>query len=83
MVIEARRFHRPREFSSDDEFIEYSQALADWCGGEFDPHLSSIFIVTLEGTMRATLGNYIIEGVQGEFYPCEANIFHSTYERVD
>lgn len=37
-------------------------------------------IVTLEGVMRADEGDYIIKGVQGEFYPCKPDIFNATYE---
>ena len=39
-------------------------------------------IKTLEGTMTATEGDYIIKGVDGEFYPCKENIFKKTYEEV-
>ncbi|MEK0398591.1 hypothetical protein [Tetragenococcus halophilus] len=42
-----------------------------------------ISIDTLEGNMLAHLGDYIIKGVAGEFYPCEYNIFHKTYEIVE
>ena len=38
---------------------------------------------TLEGTMRAEPGDWIIRGVQGEFYPCKPDIFDATYEPVD
>lgn len=37
-------------------------------------------IKTLEGMMSATVGDYIIKGVQGEFYPCKPDIFSMTYE---
>ena len=37
-------------------------------------------IPTLEGVMKAFPGDYIIRGVQGEFYPCKPNIFEDTYE---
>lgn len=40
----------------------------------------SIFILTLEGEMEARLGDYIIKGVNGEFYPCKPDIFKKTYE---
>lgn len=40
-------------------------------------------IETLEGTMRADVGDYIITGVQGEQYPCKPDIFESTYEPVE
>lgn len=41
-----------------------------------------IAIDTPEGTMRATAGDWIIRGVQGEFYPCKPDIFAATYEAV-
>ena len=40
-------------------------------------------IVTLEGVMRASPGDYIITGVQGEQYPCKPDIFAATYEAVE
>lgn len=40
-------------------------------------------IQTLEGVMTASLGDYIIKGVAGEFYPCRADIFEATYEKVN
>lgn len=45
--------------------------------------LAGIAINTLEGTMMVNYGDYIIKGVQGEFYPCEPDIFLKTYEEVD
>lgn len=39
-----------------------------------------LLIHTLEGTMRAEVGDWIIRGVQGEFYPCKPDIFAATYE---
>lgn len=39
-------------------------------------------IDTLEGSMKANIGDYIIKGVNGEFYPCKPNIFAKTYEEV-
>lgn len=43
---------------------------------------SSIQIKTLEGTMTATQGDWIIQGIQGEIYPCKADIFEDTYEII-
>lgn len=40
-------------------------------------------IHTLEGDMHASKGDYVIQGVQGEFYPCKPDIFEATYEAVD
>ncbi len=65
--------------------------VAKWCGGrnrfEGKPSDPSdvaewIDIPTLEGVMRADLGDWIIRGVQGEFYPCKPDIFTATYEEV-
>ncbi len=39
-------------------------------------------IHTLEGTMEAKPGDWIIRGVKGEFYPCKPDIFTATYEPV-
>lgn len=39
-------------------------------------------IHTLEGKMSASIGDWIIKGVQGEFYPCKPEIFAATYEAV-
>jgi len=40
----------------------------------------ALYIYTLEGTHRADIGDWIIKGVQGEFYPCKSDIFEQTYE---
>jgi hypothetical protein len=44
---------------------------------------SSILIYTLEGNMTANVGDYIIKGVNGEFYPCKPDIFEKTYLPVN
>ena len=41
-----------------------------------------MIIHTLEGDMKADIGDYIITGVQGEQYPCKPDIFEQTYEKV-
>jgi len=40
-------------------------------------------VMTLEGTMRGDAGDWIIRGVKGELYPCKADIFEATYEKVE
>ena len=40
-------------------------------------------IQTLEGEMTAIIGDWIIKGVKGEFYPCKNDIFTATYEPAD
>lgn len=44
---------------------------------------NDLYIPTLEGTLFATVGDFIIKGVKGEFYPCRPEIFASTYEEVE
>lgn len=40
-----------------------------------------VFIETLEGTMKADVGDWIIKGVKGEYYPCKPDVFDMTYEK--
>ena len=47
----------------------------DWDG-------EGLIIPTLEGKHRANLGDWIIKGIKGEFYPCKPDIFEATYEPV-
>jgi len=42
-----------------------------------------LYIHTLEGSMKAEIGDYIIQGVNGEFYPCKENIFKETYNIIE
>lgn len=42
-----------------------------------------VIIHTLEGNMTASIGDYIITGVNGEKYPCKPDIFEKTYEPVE
>lgn len=44
--------------------------------------LTTMKIITLEGVMTAQVGDYIIQGVNGEIYPCKPDIFEKTYEEV-
>lgn len=54
---------------------------ANWnCGLTGD---GVLFIHTLEGSLRATVGDFILRGVKGEFYPCKPDIFAATYELVE
>jgi len=41
-----------------------------------------LYIQTLEGQMKADIGDYIIRGVKGEYYPCKPDVFELTYEPV-
>lgn len=48
----------------------------------WDPTGTRIGIHTLEGTMWASPGDFIIKGIQGEFYPCKPDIFWGTYDEI-
>ncbi|MCC0752616.1 hypothetical protein KGF47_18010 [Clostridioides sp. ZZV13-5731] len=41
-----------------------------------------MYIRTLEGIREANVGDYIVQGIKGELYPCKADIFRETYEKV-
>lgn len=43
---------------------------------------SELYIQTLEGNHFASIGDYIIKGVKGEFYPCKPDIFYMTYDKL-
>jgi hypothetical protein len=64
--------------------LDLLEDIAGWCGGAvaWGPTASpaGILIETMEGTMRADLGDWIIKGVKGEFYPCKPDIFDATYD---
>ena len=77
VVIEAHQWN-PRERPT---------ALPDWLWDAigmtpelFNENDGSIGIRTLEGTMIANPGDWIIKGVKGELYPCKPDIFAATYE---
>lgn len=76
VVIEAMQFtdeNKDRVFN----WVRCNRS-ADFANGK--PILK---IQTLEGVMQTNLGDYVIKGVQGEFYPCKPDIFEATYERVE
>lgn len=52
-------------------------------GGGYPQRYTQVKIPTLEGEMIVSEGDYIIKGVNGEFYPCKPDIFHKTYEKVE
>jgi hypothetical protein len=62
--------------------------IAVWSGERARPvvelHAPMVMaIYTLEGVMRADVGDWIIRGVKGEFYPCKPDIFEETYEAAE
>ncbi|GAA1453393.1 hypothetical protein ACFP47_09400 [Nesterenkonia lacusekhoensis] len=78
VTIEAMQYKTPQVAGDIADWIEEN-------GGEVSLDLLTdvLSIETLEGSMLARPGDYIIRGVQGEFYPCKPDIFEATYERAD
>jgi hypothetical protein len=82
VVIEARRFETNNE-AGDKNMNE----LVIWMN-QGEPKMrawhngTNVFVATLEGEMKADVGDWIICGVKGEFYPCKPDIFEATYEPV-
>ena len=52
----------------------------DFDGNNMEPKVK---IETLEGPIYASVGDMIIKGIHGEFYPCKPDIFEKTYELVE
>ena len=63
--------------------IDNYEEIAAWCDGGVGFPRPIIYISTLEGLMLADAGDYVIKGVQSEFYPCKPEIFAETYEAVE
>ncbi len=74
VVIEARQYTR--------NGME-AEAVANWVGENNAIQTDDgLVIYTLEGDHLAQYGDFVIKGVQGEFYPCKPDIFEETYEAV-
>ena len=79
VVIEAVQFKDNAETINElSEFIIDQDLRIDYA----NPEEPVLLIITLEGVMKASVGDYIIKGVHGEFYPCKPDIFEETYEAV-
>ncbi len=80
VVIEAQRW-------DGDNLPE----LREWAHAGMAPEANSIithdgfslYVRTLEGPLRAEVGDMIIRGVKGEFYPCKPDIFAATYDLAE
>jgi len=93
VVIEARRFGAYTEAMPPAPWNENKGGdLWAWvcgnggrlaCRQDADNEAAYAIVQTLEGAMRAEIGDWIIRGVQGEFYPCKPDLFAATYEPVE
>jgi hypothetical protein len=72
-------------FTGDSKNID---AIRVWLGDffvgtkMFNDEVVSLTIHTLEGELEASVGDYIVEGIAGEFYACKPDIFESSYEEI-
>ena len=67
---------------TSESFDECCRFVGDSVGVGREKAAVTIPIVTMEGVMNARLCDWIIKGIKGEFYPCNCDIFHATYEEV-
>jgi hypothetical protein len=86
VVIEALQLTRA-QIKQCYEFIHGPISTSGFNSHHWDNYASSVSadgmtIQTLEGQMKANIGDWIIKGVKGEFYPCKPDIFEATYEQV-
>ena len=81
VVIEAMKFNG---MSNAIECIDFTNKTSHALSEKENGVVKSwhLIIPTLEGSMTANVGDYIIKGIKGEFYPCKPDIFEATYELV-
>jgi hypothetical protein len=79
VIVEAELFLGG--YSYDEMRIHWGEEFSSKV--KWDGYLNELKINTLEGTMTAVCGDWIIKGVKGEFYPCKPDIFEVIYERAD
>jgi len=89
VIVEAVQYKR------DEDFKDNIEEIREWMSSNNSdrkiitygpttkyPCILEHYIETLEGNMLVSKGDYIIKGVQNEFYPCKPDIFKETYEEV-
>jgi hypothetical protein len=77
VIIEAEQY---------EDTFSFALKIKNWTGSVVDPiyiNPGICEIKTLEGTMTVSGGDWIVKGINGEFYPCKPDIFEKTYERVN
>ena len=83
VVIEAFKWTGGPDQTEDPEWVvEAIMNGTIWFNDVGTPECT-MEIATLEGNHIASVGDYIIKGVQGEIYPCKPDIFQQTYEKAD
>lgn len=82
VVIEAVQFNGLNDYLKVIEMFKQTESTLS-PKEVFEFRTPIMLVNTLEGTMAANPGDYIIKGVNGEFYPCKPDIFEKTYEKID
>ena len=77
MVIEALQFVDVMAGRSIVSWVNGNNGSARLDLSDMPPAME---VFTLEGTHTAQLGDWMIQGVKGEFYPCKPDVFSETYE---
>ena len=80
VVIEAIQF--VGTYYSANEILEFVGLKGEIVNSKEPDHLFDFIIHTLDGDKIVEVGDYVIKGVDGEFYPCKSDIFEKTYEKV-
>ena len=86
-MIEPRKYRKkPVVIEAMEITAENGQAIKEWSQGATRPEIYGsqfrICINTREGTIFGFPGDFIIKGIEGEFYPCGGDIFRKTYDEV-
>ena len=83
VIIEAVEFHGDRNWDEAPQWLIEATKKGPQEIGALHVFPPNARIMTLEGPMTASKGDFIIRGVKGELYPCKPDIFAATYEAVD
>ena len=79
VIVNALKFYDLESGARILEWVALNSGHASLSCGD----VPKLVIHTLEGTMEATVGDWVIRGVAGEFYPCKPAIFDATYDEVE
>lgn len=83
VIIEAIQFNGLEDYLKICQWFKETNTSTLSLEETFEYRTPIMLISTLEGTMAANVGDYIIKGVNGEFYPCKPDIFVKTYEKAE
>lgn len=77
-----RKFRKKPVVIEAVQFTGNFDEIEQFVGGDAEFRGKELIVATLEGPLRASQNDWIIKGVNGEFYPCKPDIFEKTYEEV-